>query len=328
MEIVPAVIDLSLEGGIELSRIAVVGELLIDLISSSFVRDLGEATSFERYFAGSPGNLAVNLHDLGVDATLLSRVGDDSFGRAYLKHLASRGINISYVQRDAEAHTSIVFVSKSQSSPQFIAFRGADCFLEEPVDIVSFLKDVEFIHFTSWPFSCEQSRLACMKLVRKALEAGIKITFDPNYRRVLWDREDDGSEFIKEFLKYAFIVKPSEDDALHIFGTGDPHEYIDKFHNAGASNVVLTLGHKGSVISDGHKTETLSPCARRVVDTTGAGDAFWSGILYGLLQGKDIFESAAYGNYCAAFRIEHEGKDVILPSIDALKAIFEAGDDL
>jgi len=82
------------------------------------------------------------------------------------------------------------------------------------------------------------------------------------------------------------------------------------------------------VISDGHKTETLSPCARRVVDTTGAGDAFWSGILYGLLQGKDIFESAAYGNYCAAFRIEHEGKDVILPSIDALKAIFEAGDDL
>ncbi len=150
---------------------------------------------------------------------------------------------------------------------------------------MSFLKDVEFIHFTSWPFSLS-SRGGVHEAGEKGIGRGIKITFDPNYRRVLWDREDDGSEFIKEFLKYAFIVKPSEDDALHIFGTGDPHEYIDKFHNAGASNVVLTLGHKGSVISDGHKTETLSPCARRVVDTTGAGDAFWSGILYAILQGR------------------------------------------
>jgi len=315
------------EGGVELSRVAVVGELLIDLISSSVVRDLGEATSFRRFFAGSPGNLVSNLHDLGVDTALLSRVGDDFFGRAYLEHLRSRGIDTSFVQLDPEAHTSVVFVSKSQSTPQFMAIRGADCFLEEPHEIHSFLKNVGFIHFTSWPLSRERTRAVSMKLVALALKMGIKIAFDPNYREVLWETSHDGKAFTREFVKHCFIVKPSEDDSYHIFGPGKPLDYINKFHEAGAKNVILTLGHKGTIISDGSRIETLPPCARRVVDTTGAGDAFWSGILFGLLNGKDIFESAVYGNYCAAFRIEHEGKDVILPSVEALKAIFEAGDD-
>jgi len=316
-----------IEGGIELSRVAVVGELLIDLISSSVVKDLGEASSFGRFFAGSPGNLVLNLNDLGVDTALLSRLGDDFFGRAYLTHLRSRGIYTSFVQLDPHAHTSVVFVSKSQSTPQFMAIRGADCFLEEPEDIHNFLNSVEFIYFTSWPLSRKRTRAVCMKLIALALKMGIKIAFDPNYREVLWETNQDGKSFIKEFMRYCFIVKPSEDDSYHIFGPGKPLDYIGRFHEAGARNVVLTLGHKGTIISDGRRIETLPPCARRVVDITGAGDAFWSGLLFGLLNGKDVFESAVYGNYCAAFRIEHEGKDVILPSVEALKAIFEAGDN-
>ncbi|MBN2252934.1 MAG: carbohydrate kinase family protein, partial [Kosmotogaceae bacterium] len=166
-----------------------------------------------------------------------------------------------------------------------------------------------------------------MKLIALALKMGIKTAFDPNYREVLWEANQDGKSFIREFIKHCFIIKPSEDDSYHIFGPGEPLDYIRKFHEAGAKNVVLTLGHKGTIISDGSRIETLPPCARRVVDTTGAGDAFWSGVLFGLLDGKDLLESAVYGNYCAAFRIEHEGKDVILPPVEALKAIFEAGDN-
>lgn len=316
------------EGGVELSRIAIVGELLIDLISTNTVKDLGEATSFRRFFAGSPGNLASNLNDLGIESILLSRVGNDPFGRAYLEHLRLKGIDTSFVQQDQEAHTSVVFVSKSQSSPQFSAFRGADCLLEEPYDIDSFMKDTDFIHFTAWPLSCERSREVCCKLVDYALRTGVRISFDPNYRQILWTHNQDGSEFIKGFLENVFLVKPSEDDANEIFGPGKPLDYIRKFHESGAKNVILTLGQKGSMISDGNRVVTLPSCARRVVDTTGAGDAFWSGVLFGLLGGKNIFESAVYGNYCAGFRIEHEGKEVILPSIDALKAIFEAGDNL
>ncbi|MBN2218891.1 MAG: sugar kinase [Kosmotogaceae bacterium] len=311
-----------------MSRIAVVGELLIDLISTSTVKDLSEAASFRRFFAGSPGNLASNLSDLGIETILLSRVGNDPFGRAYLEYLRGKGIDTSFVQQDQEAHTSTVFISKSQSSPQFSAFRGADCLLEEPYDIDSYMKNIDFIHFTAWPLSCESSREVCCKLVDYALRKGIRVTFDPNYRQTLWPHNQNGSEFIIEFLKNVFLVKPSEDDANQVFGPGKPLDYIQKFHEAGAQNVILTLGHKGSMISDGNRVVTLPSCARRVVDTTGAGDAFWSGVLFGLLGGKDIFESAVYGNYCAGFRIEHEGKEVILPSIDALKAIFEAGDYL
>ncbi|MDD4477614.1 MAG: PfkB family carbohydrate kinase, partial [Mesotoga sp.] len=81
-----------------MGRVAVIGELLIDLISDTQVSELSRAKSFNRFFAGSPGNLVFNLHDLGVDSAILSRVGDDSFGRAYIDLLAKRGIDVSYVQ--------------------------------------------------------------------------------------------------------------------------------------------------------------------------------------------------------------------------------------
>ncbi|HNR80682.1 MAG TPA: carbohydrate kinase family protein, partial [Mesotoga infera] len=124
-------------------------------------------------------------------------------------------------------------------------------------------------------------------------------------------------------LRYIHIVKPSDDDARHIFGEMQPREYLDLFHEFGAKNVILTLGKRGAVVSDGFRIEEIAPCARRVVDTTGAGDAFWSGLYRGLLERKDIFEAARYGNMCAAFRIEHEGKDTQLPAIEELKTIYE-----
>jgi len=309
--------------GFPLGRVAVIGELLIDFISDTQVSDLSRAKSFNRFFAGSPGNLVFNLRDLDVDSTILSRVGGDPFGRAYIDLLSKKGIDVSYIQLDRRRHTSFVIVSRSDSTPQFLALRDADFMLEPPLEIDRFLDGVQFLHLTSWPLSLSPARETTVSIVKKAAEKGIKISLDPNYRKVLWEYGHDGPAFIKEMLRYIYIVKPSDDDARHIFGEMQPKEYLDLFHGFGAKNVILTLGKRGSVVSNGFRVEEIAPCARRVVDTTGAGDAFWSGLYRGLLDGKDIFGAARYGNMCAAFRIEHEGKDTQLPAIEELKTIYE-----
>jgi len=87
-----------------LGRVAVIGELLIDLISDTQVSELSRAKSFNRFFAGSPGNLVFNLHDLGVDSAILSRVGDDSFGRP-TSIFSQRGGSMSHMFNLTEGGT-------------------------------------------------------------------------------------------------------------------------------------------------------------------------------------------------------------------------------
>ena len=96
--------------GFPLGRVAVIGELLIDFISDTQVSDLSRAKSFNRFFAGSPGNLVFNLRDLDVDSTILSRVGDPLAG--LYRSLSKKG-SIFNIQLDRRRHTSFVIVSRS-----------------------------------------------------------------------------------------------------------------------------------------------------------------------------------------------------------------------
>lgn len=308
-----------------MSKVVVVGELLVDLISNTYVDELSRAESFNRFFAGSPGNLVSNLKDLGISSTPLARVGADSFGRAYISILEKRGIDASFVQLDENFPTSFVVLSRSNSNPQFIALRGADYMLSLPENTTDLLNGAQYLHLTAWPLSRQPARDTAIKLVQEALSRDIKVFLDPNYREKLWERGESGRDFMQKFLKCVDTVKPSADDALHLFGKMEHLEYIETFHSAGAKNVVLTLGGEGAIVSDGRRLEKLPAFARRVVDTTGAGDAFWAGLYRGLTEGKSIFESALYGSYCGAFRVEHEGKNVLLPSLEALKAMYERG---
>lgn len=131
-----------------------------------------------------------------------------------------------------------------------------------------------------------------------------------------------GSGFVKEILRDTFLVKPSEDDAFHIFGEMTVDGYIRAFHGCGAENVVLTLGKKGVVVSDGKRTGEFPTVARKVVDTTGAGDAFWSGMYLALLNGKDVFEAAKLGSVVAAFRVETVGSDDPIPPAEELVSMY------
>jgi len=183
-----------------------------------------------------------------------------------------------------------VIVSRSDSTPQFLALRGADCMLEPPVEIDRFLDGVQFLHLTSWPLSLSPARETTVSVVQKAAERGIKISLDPNYREVIWECGHDGPAFIKKMLRYIHIVKPSDDDARHIFGEMQPREYLDLFHEFGAKNVILTLGNVVRLSPTVSGLKRSLPCARRVVDTPGRG-CLLVGLYRGLLERKDIFEA-------------------------------------
>lgn len=299
-------------------NILIIGELLIDLITKEYTENIAEAELFERHLGGSPANIATNLSNLGLSPILLSKVGDDSFGKFIIRKLKSRGVDVSNIQIDPLNHTSFVLVSKSKETPDFLPLRGADYHLQLPSHIEKLVKSAGVLHFSSWPVSKEPSRTTVLRILSLAKKWNVKICFDPNYRDILWENGEDGISFIKDIMKDVFLLKPSIDDAECLLGNMTEGEYIQAFHRLGVKNVVLTLGKDGVMVSDRTKVKKFPSFARHVVDTTGAGDAFWAGMYSSLLRGKDIFEAARTGSAASAFRVESVGSNMPLPPMKDL----------
>ncbi len=298
------------------SKIVVVGEMLVDWISGRYETNLSRVKSFRRHFGGSPANIAVNLNQLGIEPALVTRVGADPFGAFLENQLREAGVSLRHVQRDPIHPTSMVFVCKSRSSPSFFPIRGADQYLEQPESMEELLDSASYMHLSAWPISHPHARKTVEAMIDMARQKGVLIGFDPNYRKVLWEQGHEAIEYIRNLLSKVHLCKPSEDDSGYLFGIQEPYSAIRIFHELGARQVVFSMGAKGALVSEGGVIKELPPQARVVVDTTGAGDGFWSGLYAGLSTGKNLWESACLGNAIAAFRVERIGTDDVLPAMN------------
>ncbi len=293
------------------------GEILVDFVSKDYVKDIKDARSFTPYLGGSPFNIAVMLGDFGISTRILGKVGDDPFGHALIDELKERGVDVSYIQLDPYHHTSMVLITKSKDYHDFLPLRGADYRLKDPQDEI--LDGIEILHISSWPFTAEPARGVIFTLIEKAKKRGIKLSLEPNYRERLLLGKFDVVSDIKALFPDLFLIKPSLDDSMSIFGNLPGEEYVERFHELGVKNVVLTMGKDGAIVSDGKKALHIPPLSVNPLDTTGGGDGFWTGIYYGIMSGMDIFEAVNIGNLIAAYRIESESASSRLPSLERLK---------
>lgn len=299
-----------------------VGELLIDMISNDYTDEEFSNAGFRKYFGGSPGNIVINMSKLGFKSAIVSNVGNDGFGRFITNVLQENGVDTTGVTMDDSRNTSMVVVSKSKKSPSFIAYRDADKNINITDNIISLVKKTKILHFTSWPISYEPARSTTLEIIDIAKGNGKIVSFDPNYRKILWEKGHDGVKFIKELLKKVDIVKPSEDDVKEIFGEDTYEGYIKRFLDLGVKLVMLTLGEKGVMVSDGRELLKIPTLAKKVVDTTGAGDAFWSGFYAGLLQGRTVKEAILVGSAVSAYKLEEVGAIAKLPHIEEIEKLY------
>lgn len=292
-----------------------IGELLIDMISTEFSEQF-ECDNYIRKFGGSPSNIAINTKKLGINSIPSSCVGDDGFGDYLISTLKKEGIDTSFISR-SKYPTSMVVVTRSKGTPVPIFYRGADYRMEYSSELDLIVRKTKIIHFSSWPISKRQSREVVERVIKVAKECGTYIGFDPNYHKDLWD-DEDGIDLIKSIIKYVDFIKPSEDDAERLFGKDIPENQISKFFDLGAKLVVMTLGKDGVMVSDGKEIKGFNTLATEVQDTTGAGDAFWSGFYVGLLKGRSIVDSVKVGLATSAFKLRYVGAISPMPKYEEL----------
>ncbi|MDC3417440.1 carbohydrate kinase family protein [Aquibacillus salsiterrae] len=300
--------------------ILTVGELLVDMISDDY-NDDHESDSYRKFFGGSPSNIAMNVKKLGVNSLVASAVGEDGLGTFLINHLKSANIDTQCVQR-VDYSTSMVLVNKSKGTPIPTFYREADYHLAYTPEIENAIAKSKVVHFSCWPISRTPVRETVEKVMAVARKNNLLVGFDPNYHPMIWQKGENGVEYVKKIISKVDIVKPSEDDAERIFGKDSHQNQMQKFLDLGAKLVIMTLGKDGALVSNGQETLQFDSLATEIVDTTGAGDAFWSGFYTALIKGKMIRDALELGFAVSAFKLQHTGAVVDLPKLEDLQGQY------
>lgn len=299
--------------------ISALGEVLLDFISKEEA-PLKKCKNFSRNFGGSPANVLVNMQRLENKTAFISRIAKDAFGEYLKEKLKIEGLNLDCLQYDQKKPTPVIFVNKSKKNPSWLAYRGADLNIEINDKIYDKIENSSIFFLGSFILSQNPARSTAIKALEYAVKKNKFFAFDPSFRAKLWPDAKKGKKIIREILAKADLVKPSLDDAYHLYGKDQPKNYLKKFHADGAKIVLLTLGRDGVLLSDGMtKTLHIPVFSEKVVDVTGAGDSFWAGFLTGILKGLPIKEAAKLANAVAAFKIQGIGA---LSTIPPLKEII------
>lgn len=294
-----------------------IGEILIDLIGHDPADSLADTESFDRHPGGSPANMARTAALAGADVAMAGCVGRDGFGELLREELQAVGVDTQYIQTPSQSPgtgavpTTIVLLSRTMGTPDFVVFRRADTQLQLPVVPPEVLSETRIAHTTSFALSREPARTAILTTLRDAAKDGTQISLDANYMPRIGPDRDTGQSLIREVCSLGALVKVSLDDIARIFGSSvEPGDAVRTLHEWGAVLVCLTRGGDGSYVSwDGGSQVAEVPVAPVHVtgDATGAGDAFWGGFLTAFLEEASPKQCAERGARVAARKLETTG---------------------
>ncbi|SFZ92752.1 fructokinase [Flaviramulus basaltis] len=288
-----------------------VGEVLVDFIGHQNGVQINNTRDYHRYLGGSPTNVAMNCARLGLKPIMVATVGDDGFGEYIFKRLTEVGLNTSYIKTIDNKPTSVIFVSRTDSTPDFIPYREADYHITKDQISKETLLNTNIFHTTCFALSKDPARTTILKKAEEAFNLGCKLSIDLNYAKKLWRSQEEALKVIKTYCKFNPLIKISEDDMERLFEKKLPHnEIFEFFHNEGVETACLTLGSKGVKLSQKGKEPIQLPAIKveKIMDATGAGDAFWSGFLFAYIKEKPIQECLEVALKLAALKLQNVGR--------------------
>lgn len=275
-----------------MKKILCIGEALIDMICTDKGMSLADGNHFLKKAGGAPMNVAAAVAALGGSVELVAKVGADPFGKHLISVMESFGVSTKWIVRDPVHFTTFAFVSLMESGERDFYFnRGADGQLGvADIDAIG-LADTSIVHFGSATgFLPGPLQPAYSGLLQRVLQKDIFISFDPNYRHLLF--ADNVQSFIDQswnFLHACHFFKLSDEEAMLITGASTVADAAEILLNKTRAVFAITLGKDGTLLGIDHSTVIIPSIPVSPVDTTGAGDAFVGAVLYQLsCQQKDL----------------------------------------
>jgi len=302
------------------------GDLNVDLIMTGLSslpvagREL-LADSYTLAMGGSTAICSAGLSRLGLKTAFIGKIGDDFYGRLCADFMSDCGVDISNLITDPSLQTGITvsMTARNSSDRALTTYLGAiDALCADDVSD-ELLSSVRHIHVGSF-FLQNKLRKGLAGLFTRAQKSGATTSLDAG-----WDDSERWNDGLLEVLKNTDIFFPNELEALAITGAQDVFSAATKL--AGLCRIcAVKSGNKGAVVSSGGATH-LFPTYDSIlpVDTTGAGDSFNAGFIYGIINGLSLEESAKMGNACGSICITRLGGASACASLDEARRLITRG---
>lgn len=293
-------------------KVMVFGSFVVDLMSrADRLPKPGETVRGTEFNTGPGGkgfNQAVAAHKSGADIVVVTKIGNDPFGKIALDIAEDIGMNKSGIIFSKEDSTgaALICVDEKTAENQILIVPGAcNTIKKEEIDSI----DDKFDDISYVLIQYEVNQDANEYVVKKAKEKNVKVILNPApYQKI----ED-------AFFKDIYMVTPNETEVKGLTGVEvvdleTAREAKDILLQKGIQEVVITMGVKGAYVYSNGEDMLVPAYKVDAIDTTGAGDAFNGGLLTALSDGKDLFEAAKFATAVSALSVQKKGTAISMPT--------------
>jgi len=292
------------------SKVICIGEALVDQIINN------SDGNCKNYLGGAPANVACALSKLGVHTEFVGCLGDDVFGKEFVNLFRDLGVNIESTQVSKNVSTRIIKVCINNAGERSFAgfVNSQKNFADEMLDrkvfessnisLQKLFKETRYFITGTNLLASDQSSEALLFLVEYASKCGVSIVVDANWREIFWDSLNQSSQLqrqdhikkIKKFLLNGDILKLSNEEAILFFGNNNPFQISQSLTKK--PDVIITNGDKPiSWFINGFQDTTKVLKLSKIVDTTGAGDAFLAGLISRFINMKGNSNKDSLNNH-------------------------------
>ncbi|WP_308637581.1 carbohydrate kinase family protein [Paenibacillus silvisoli] len=262
------------------------------------------------HVGGGAALFTLALAKLGLKLAFNGVLGGDGFGQFIRDQFSRYGIDTSYI-RESSRNTGISIAINPEKDRSFITYTGSNAELSLQELSMESVKRGRHVHLTGYQGS--RNHASFMKAIQSVKALGVTTSID-----VGWDETGEWYKGIYELMREVDVFFMNEVEAQQYTGLSPMKDCIRELARH-SKHIVLKLGAAGAAASVGGRTVFRSGFRVPVVDTTGAGDSFNAGYMYGFLNGQPAEQCLLYGNACGALSVSRSGGSTGAPDRVALE---------
>ncbi len=308
-------------------KTTIIGAAVLDIFAGAVDKDIFTKVSVPAHnigmsCGGDALNEAVFLSRLGLKTELITLLGDDEAAGTIFKCMKENGVLADKVTVSGEIPTGInivlvddagerYFVTNPESSLRKLSKEHILPYVDSMGDIVGFASI-----FVSSMLRLQDLDEVFGEIKKK--EGRVLVADMTTAKR---------GETLKDLLpvlRHVDYIIPNQREAKILTGESDPRKSARMFIENGAKCVIIKCGKDGCIYMDGDKSGNVGAYPAKVVDTTGAGDSFVSGFIYGLSKGMELHDCCRYGCAVASIVVEHMGAQTAKVDLDEVKRRFDS----